>query len=161
MSASLLSSSPPSLTHAPLPGHLESCDFCLEQEALSFAELLEYRRADVPAIGYFTDFYRSDRISPEREQAIRARIVALCSAPLQHHPPLPPSKTCRGCNRPIGSRSISAGPYCPPCAKEIRSLICTEHFIAGPMRLPKAILTALIVVVASAAAAATLWWLLR
>ena len=105
------------LQHAHTAGHLESCDFCMEQEALSFAELLEYSRADVPGIGYFTDYYSVDRISAARVEVIRERILALCKS----------GHLCRGCGE-----EIESGPYCDGCAREVESLIA-----AGPFEFPK------------------------
>jgi hypothetical protein len=101
------------LEHVHTTGHLENCDFCLEQEALSFAELLEYSRADVPGIGYFADYYSVDRISAARVEVIRERILALCK----------PAHPCRGCGDPIVD-----GPYCADCAEEVESLLAARPF---------------------------------
>ena len=103
-------------------GHLENCDFCLAQEALSFAELLEYSRADVPAIGYFIDYYSVDRISAARVEAIRECILALCKSA-----PCKPGNLCRGCGE-----AIADGPYCAKCANDVLSLI-----VARPFEFPK------------------------
>jgi hypothetical protein len=99
--------------HAHTAGHLESCDFCLAQEALTFAELLDYSRADVPGIGYFTDYYSVDRISAARVVAIRECILELCK----------PGNVCRGCGE-----AIDGGPYCAGCAEQVQSLIAARSF---------------------------------
>jgi len=106
------------LQHTHTAGHLESCDFCLAQEALSFAELLEYSRADVPAIGYFIDYYSVDRISAARVEAIRECVLALCKAA-----PCKSGNLCRGCGK-----EIVDGPYCAGCAEQVRSLITSRTF---------------------------------
>jgi hypothetical protein len=85
----------------------------VEQEALSFAELLEYSRPDVPDIGYFTDYYSVDRISAARVEIIRERILALCM----------PAPRCRGCGE-----AVDGGPYCEGCAREVESLIARRPF---------------------------------
>jgi|GEM_PF-4259280 len=94
-------------------GHLESCDFCVEQEALSFAELLEYSRADVPGIDYFTDYYSVDRISAARVETIRERILVLCKT----------APACHGCGKAVDGK-----PYCDVCAREVESLITRRLF---------------------------------
>lgn len=94
-------------------GHLETCDFCLEQEALTFAELLDYSRADVPGIDYFMNYYSVDRISAARVESIRERILALCA----------PVRVCCGCSKPIEN-----GTYCAGCAEEVASLIAGPPF---------------------------------
>jgi hypothetical protein len=69
----------PELLHAPIPGHLQVCDFCADQEAATFAECVGYDATKAPDLFYLAAYYSSDGISSDRIERIRTGIVTRCN----------------------------------------------------------------------------------